>query len=315
MKAQDAVRIAVEHKTIIPAFNIPYLPMVEPIIQAILDENTIAMVQVSRPEWEKFEAKSLEAVAEEYRKHAKEGYTLLHLDHVPAVDEDHKIVDYMPILQRAMDAGYQSMMVDGSRLNLEDNIKVTQQVAALGQKYGSAVEAELGAIAGHESDGIGMCYEELFATKKGFTKLEEAKRFAREAGCNWLSVAVGSVHGAIAESTRNQKKPIARLDIDHIAALYEATDHMPLVLHGGSGIQQEYILCAIQNGIGKINVGTEIRQPYEHAIAEKANNVAFAQQQVYDRTRWVIHIHRLSAKGTNGVMKRGAFAVDKCLLY
>ena len=82
MKSAEIVRAALNARTIIPAFNIPYLPMMEPVTQAIKDEDSIAMVQVARLEWEKFESQSPEAVAEEYFKHCKEGYTLLHLDHV-----------------------------------------------------------------------------------------------------------------------------------------------------------------------------------------------------------------------------------------
>ena len=74
-----------------------------------------------------------------------------------------------------------------------------------------------------------------------FTDLNEAKRFAAETGCDWLSVAVGSIHGAIADGVRNQKKPEARLDIQHIADLSKITG-IPLVLHGGSGINNQCIL-------------------------------------------------------------------------
>lgn len=288
LNALEAVKLAAEKKTIIPAFNIPYLPMVKPVTEAIRDENSVAMVQVARLEWEKFESQSPEAVAEEYYKHCKEGYTLLHLDHVPAIDEDNKIVDFLPLLERALKGGYQSVMVDGSRLPLERNIAVTAQAAELAAKYSAGVEAELGAVSGHEGDGIGQSYEELFTTKKGFTKVEEAVRFAKESGCDWLSVAAGSFHGAIAANTKHLKKPEARLDVEHIAALYEATGNMPLVLHGGSGIKQDYILRAIENGIAKINVATEIRQPYEFALEERSGDIAYAQQKVYERTRWVI---------------------------
>lgn len=288
MQAKQAVAAAQQHKTIIPAFNIPYLPMMEPVVQAIVDENSVAMVQVARLEWEKFESESPEAVAREYFKFRKEGYTLLHLDHVPAIDEDQKTVDFLPLLKRALDAGYQSVMVDGSRLPLQENIAVTQQASKLAAQYGAAVEAELGAVAGHEGAGIGLSYEELFTTKKGFTKTEEAAQFARESGCDWLSVAAGSFHGAIASATKHLKKPEARLDIEHIAELSAATNHMPLVLHGGSGIKQDYILRAIEQGIAKINVATEIRQPYEFALEERPGDIAFAQEKVYDRTRWVL---------------------------
>ena len=102
MKAQQAVRLAWQHHTIVPAFNIPYLPMARPVAQAIIDEKTVAMLQVARLEWEKFESQSLEAVAEEYFKYYDPKYTLLHLDHVPVIDEDQKRVDYMPILERAV---------------------------------------------------------------------------------------------------------------------------------------------------------------------------------------------------------------------
>ena len=288
MSSTKIVKAARDARTIIPAFNIPYLPMVEPITQAIKDEDSIAMIQVARLEWEKFESQSPEAVAKEYFKHCKEGYTLLHLDHVPAIDEDQLRVDYIEILKRALDVGYQSVMVDGSRLSLDENIETTAKAAELAHSFGAAVEAELGAVSGHEGSGIGLSYEELFTSKKGFTVPEEAARFAKESGCDWLSVAAGSFHGAIASSTKHLKKPEARLDIQHIATLFEATGGMPLVLHGGSGIKQSFILEAIANGIAKINVGTEIRQPYEFAIEEKPGDIAYAQQKVYDRTRWVI---------------------------
>lgn len=207
MKAQEAVRLAWQHHTIVPAFNIPYLPMAKPVAQAIIDEKTVAMLQVARLEWEKFEAQSLEAVAEEYFKYYDPKYTLLHLDHVPVIDEDQKRVDYMPILERAVKAGYQSVMVDGSRLKLAENIAVTKQVADFAHANDIACEAELGSVMGHEGAGANMDYEEIFRTKKGFTDLGEAKQFAEETKCDWLSVAVGSIHGAIAEGVRNQKSP------------------------------------------------------------------------------------------------------------
>jgi ketose-bisphosphate aldolase len=288
MDSITMVRRALEQKTIIPAFNIPFLPMVEPVVRAIVDEDSVAMVQVARLEWEKFGSRSLEAVAEEYFRCRDDAHTLLHLDHVPVIDEDGQRVDYLPIIERALKAGYPSVMVDGSRLSLAENIECTRQVAELVHAHGAAVEAELGAVAGHETGGIGMPYEELFRTKKGFTDAGEAARFVRESGCDWLSVAAGSIHGAIAESTRHEKKPEARLDIEHIRALHAATAGMPLVLHGGSGIRQEYILRAIKSGVAKINVGTEIRQPYILATEQRPGDIPYAQTQVYERARWVM---------------------------
>jgi len=289
MTARQAIKWAVETKTIIPAFNVPYLPMMEPIIEAIADGDAIAMVQVARLEWEKFGSESVEAVAEEYHRLKKPGNTLLHLDHVPVIDEDYQRVDVIPIFERAIKSGYQSAMIDASRLPFEENVEATKRAAKVVHEAGLVLEAELGALAGHESGGIGMGYEELFESKRGFTDITEAARFAKESGCDWLSVAAGSVHGAIADNVRKQKKPEARLDISHIAALREAVSGMPMVLHGGSGIKQSFILEAVVNGVAKINVGTEIRQPYESALEEKPGDLGYAKEQVYKRTLWVIN--------------------------
>jgi len=294
MNAREIVLDARRKKIVIPAFNIPHLPMVEPVANAIADEKISAIIHVARVEWEKFSAKSLEDVALEYRKHEKPGFTLLGLDHVPVIDEDNKQVDYRSIVLRAIDAGYQSVMIDGSRLELEANISATAEISELVHSAGLACEGELGAVMGHES-GPMIPYEEIFRTKLGFTNPEEAKRFAAEAGCDWLSVAVGSIHGAVAEATRHQKKPAARLDIDHIEKLYQITG-LPLVLHGGSGIESEYIQQGIAAGIAKINVGTEIRQAYEKSMEETGGNVAAAQERVYHRVREIIAVMLGSAE-------------------
>jgi len=286
MNAQETVLNARREETAIPAFNIPYLPMMEPVARAVADEKTRAIIHVARVEWEKFSAGSLEDVAREYRKFGKPGLTLLGLDHVPAIDEDNKPVDYRPIIQRAIDACYESVMIDGSRLDLEANISVTSEIADMAHAAGLACEGELGAVMGHESGPI-MPYEEIFRSRKGFTDPDDAKRFAAESRCDWLSVAVGNIHGAVAEATRHQKKPAARLDVDHIRKLYQITG-LPLVLHGGSGIPPEYIRQAIHAGIAKINIGTEIRQAYEKSIEEMPGNIAAAQERVYLRVRELI---------------------------
>ena len=283
MNANDAVLRARRHGTVIPAFNVPCLPMARPIIQAVADDHSVAMIQVARIEWEKFESESLEAVAEEYRQYLAPLHTLLHLDHIPVIDEDLQEVDYLALIERGVRAGYQSVMVDASRLDLEGNIAATKRVADIAHAAGLPCEAELGAVMGHESGPI-VPYEEIFATRRGFTDLEEAVRFARESGCDWLSVAVGNIHGAVAEHLKFQKKPEARLDIDHIKSLYAATG-MPLVLHGGSGINVECLRRGIEAGIAKINVGTEIRQAYLSMLEGTGGDITAAQEAVYDKVR------------------------------
>ena len=281
MQIKEAISRARYMGLALPAFNIPYLPMMEPVCSAIYDLNAVAMVQVARLEWEKFEAKSLARVAAEYIKFAHPGHTFLHLDHVPVIDEDGEHVDYIPLLKEAARAGYQSLMIDGSRLSLSKNIRATHEAAQLAHSFGLPLEAELGAVLGHEAQALPP-YEEIFASKRGFTKVDEASIFARESGCDWLSIAAGNIHGAIQEATRHQKKPAARLDVSHIQLLYEATN-LPLVLHGGSGISLDYLSAAILAGIAKINVGTEIRQAYENTLSQ-TSSLLQAQDAVYRRT-------------------------------
>jgi ketose-bisphosphate aldolase len=281
----EIVKIIAKSGLAIPAFNVPYLPMVEPVIQAVVDQNSFALIETARLEWLKFEAQSPEAVAKEFFRWQNPEHVRLHLDHIPVIDEDGKRVDYLNLIQRAIDLGYHSVMVDGSRLSLEENIAATFSVADLAHLARIPVEAELGAVLGHESGPLPP-YDELFASGKGFTNVDEARRFVHETGCDWLSVAIGNIHGAISGSYKDQKKLAARLDLAHLEKLAKATS-IPLVLHGGSGIPKETVLASFKKGIVKINIGTEIRQAYETALKESNNTVA-AQKAVYERTSWLI---------------------------
>jgi len=259
------VQKAYQLKQVVPAFNIPFLPMLEPVARALRDMGAFGLIQVARLEWEKFGSESLEAVRDTYERFKDERYMRLHLDHVPVIDEDGLKVDYIAIIQRAIAAGYQSVMVDGSRLSLADNITATKQVVELAHRHNLAVEAELGAVMGHEAGPLPP-YEELMASGQGFTSPDDAARFISGTGVDWLSVAIGNIHGAISEATRNQPKLEAWLDIPRLAAI-SARAGIPLVLHGGSGIKLPYIHEAIRNGIAKINIGTTIRKAYENARA------------------------------------------------
>jgi ketose-bisphosphate aldolase len=267
---------------LVPAFNIPYIPMMEPVVKAVRDCNSFALIEVARLEWEKFEAKGLKPIRDEFSRVGDENHLRLHLDHVPVIDEDNMEVDYLAVICEAVDLGYQSVMVDGSRLSLEENIKATGAVAEVAHNAGIPCEAELGAVLGHEAGPLPP-YEEIFASGKGFTRVEDAVKFVEESECDWLSVAIGNIHGAVSAAARDKKKVSARLNIDHLKALHEATK-IPLVLHGGSGIGQEYIIEAAKHGITKLNVGTEIRQAYEKAYNE-GKDVGRGQEAVYTRTK------------------------------
>jgi len=278
----EIVKIAREAGSVVPGFNIPYLPMMAPVVQALRDARTCGLIMVARLEWTKFAAKSLLAIRDEYERTKDERFTRLHLDHVPAIDEDGLVVDYMDILDQAVRAGYDSVMFDGSRLPLEGNIAGTRRVVDMAHAAGVPVEGELGAVFGHEAVSMPP-YEELFANGKGFTDPLDARRFVEETRVDWLSVAVGSVHGAIS-AARSKKKLAARINIEHLEKLRQAAG-VPLVLHGGTGIPRHYVLDAIRHGIAKINVATAIRQPYE---AQRGSSTEKAEIAVYETVRRIV---------------------------
>jgi fructose-bisphosphate aldolase class II len=89
----------------IPAFNVPYLPMIEPVVRAVIDQDSFALVDTARPEWIKFESKGPAVVATEFARWSKPKYVRLHLDHVPVIDEDNQRVDYLPIFKEALALG------------------------------------------------------------------------------------------------------------------------------------------------------------------------------------------------------------------
>jgi fructose-bisphosphate aldolase, class II len=279
------IQNALKAKVAIPAFNVPYLPMIEPVIRAVVDHNSFALIETARLEWFKFEAGGPEAVAKEFFRWQVPDHVRLHLDHVPVIDEDGQRVDYLDIIQQAIGLGYHSVMVDGSRLSLDENIAATRQVADSARKAGLPCEAELGAVLGHEARPLPP-YDELLASGQGFTKVAEARRFVAESGCDWLSVAIGNIHGAISEGYKGQKKIAARLDLEHLENLSQAVS-VPMVLHGGSGIPREYVLASFKKGIAKINIGTEIRQAYESTL-QSTGKISNAQETVYERTSWLI---------------------------
>ncbi len=261
------LQTAFENRIVIPAYNVAHLPMLEAIVRALVETDCFSLIEVSRPDVEKFGAQSFEAVAEEYRRCADRSVTRLHLDHVPVVDEEGRRIDWRSLIELGLEQGYDSVMIDGSRLPLEENIAVTAEVVQLAHAQGRPVEAELGAVLGHEPGPLPP-YEELFRTGRGFTDPEEAARFVRSTGVDWLSVACGNIHGAISGADRDKEKVQARINCEHLVKLREAAGNIPLVLHGGSGIKRESVLAAIREGITKINIGTQIRQAYERTLRE-----------------------------------------------
>jgi fructose-bisphosphate aldolase class II len=184
----------------------------------------------------------------------------LHLDH--ATEE--------PLIESAIEAGFTSVMFDGSTLPLEENIERTRRVVAKARAAGVAVEAELGII-GHlqPSDDL----EEMQGRiAELLTDPQTAQTFVAATSIDILAPAVGTIHGC--------KLPVARLDIPRIAAIAQATG-VPLALHGGSGVSESAIQQAIQAGIAKVNIDTEVRAVTISALKEAVARIGTTGEPVY----------------------------------
>ena len=167
----------------------------------------------------------------------------IHLDHGGSVD----------LAQRCLDAGFDSVMIDGSELAFEENIQITREVVERAKKYRAHVEAELGYVA-----KLGQSHDE-----EVFTQPEEAKQFVEETGIDALAVAIGTAHGFY------QKEPELQLDL--LEKIAKATP-VGLVLHGGSGVPGSQMQAAISRGICKVNLATEIKNIFMKTLQSELRN-------------------------------------------
>ncbi|MEO8111657.1 MAG: class II fructose-bisphosphate aldolase [Ginsengibacter sp.] len=167
----------------------------------------------------------------------------IHLDHGDSYD----------LAAKCLDAGFDSVMIDASEKPFTENVQITKSVVMLAEKYGANVEAELGYVA-----KLGQK-----TSKVSFTEPEDAKRFVEETGVDALAVAIGSAHGFYKEAPM--------LDLNRLSEIKKVTD-AALVLHGGSGIPHDTLREAIQRGICKINLATEIKNIFMKTLKNKLTN-------------------------------------------
>ena len=167
----------------------------------------------------------------------------VHLDHGTTLE----------CISQALELGFTSVMFDGSHLPVEENIAMTKKVMNLAKAYGAAVEAEIGCVGGSEDGSVDIAMR--------CTSPEQAKHFWEETNVDALAIAIGNAHGFYKEA------PELRFDI--LEKVRDAVD-VPLVLHGGTGIEREDFIRCHQSGIKKINIATatfatvekQVRQDY-----------------------------------------------------
>ena len=149
---------------------------------------------------------------------------------------------------KCIEAGFSSVMFDGSHYGIEENIEKTKEIIALAHSKGISVEAEVGAIGGEEDGVIGG---------GEVADPEECKMIA-DLGVDMLAAGIGNIHGKYPANWKG-------LRFDVLAKIQELTGEMPLVLHGGTGIPADMIKEAISLGVSKINVNTECQLAFADA--------------------------------------------------
>ncbi|MGT2771913.1 class II fructose-bisphosphate aldolase [Streptococcus marimammalium] len=175
----------------------------------------------------------------------------------------------------AIEAGYTSIMFDGSHLPIEENLEKAREVVALAHSKGISVEAEVGTIGGEEDGIIG---------KGELAPVEDAKEMVAT-GIDFLAAGIGNIHGPYPENWEG-------LDLDHLKKLTEALPGVPIVLHGGSGIPDEQIKEAIKLGVAKVNVNTEGQIAFSDATRKfaadyNANPAEYDKKKLFDPRKFL----------------------------
>ena len=248
----------------IGAFNVNNMEIIQAIVDAASEANSPVILQASssaikyaRP---KYLIKMVEAAVEETNIPIA-----LHLDHGPDFET----------CKACIDAGFTSVMIDGSKYDFEENIAITKKVVDYAHERGVVVEAELGKLAGIEDD-VNVSAEDAM-----YTDPMQAKEFVERTGCDSLAIAIGTSHGAY------KFKGEAKLRFDILARIKELIPNTPIVLHGAStvipelvemcnnyggnipgakGVPDEILNEASKSGVSKINVDTDLRLAMTGAI-------------------------------------------------
>ena len=224
----DILKKADEGNYAVGAFNVANMEMIMGAIIAAEDLSSPIIIQVAEG---RLEYSPLDLIGPMMIAAAKKAKVdvVVNLDHGSKMEN----------IKKALELGFTSVMIDGSKLPLEKNIELTKNVIEEANKYGVPVEAEVGRVGGSEdsSKAVSILY----------TDIEDAKKFVKETNVSTLAVAIGNAHGIY------QGEP--NLNFEVLENINEEIE-IPLVLHGGSGITEEDFRKCARTGIRKINIAT-----------------------------------------------------------
>lgn len=242
VNSRELLKDAQAHGYAVGAFNVENMEMMQAVVAAAEAESAPLMLQTT-PSTLRYAGPAVFAAMAQAIAGGVRVPVAIHLDHG----------DSFELCRQAAWDGYTSVMIDGSRLPLEENIALVRRVV---QMVGDvprqpAVEAELGRLGGKE--------DSLEVKEDVYTDPGEASRFAEETGIDSLAVAIGTAHGFY--------KGAPKLDFERLAQLRDAVS-VPLVLHGSSGVPDEDVRRAVSLGVCKVNFATELRAAYTEAARQ-----------------------------------------------
>lgn len=239
---RDVLAEAERGRYAVGAFNTNNMEIVQAIVEAAEEEKAPVILQASQGALKYAGIRYISAMV----RAAVETATIpvvLHLDHGTSFEQTMLCLKH----------GFTSVMFDGSKYSLEENMAATRKVVDVAHAMGASVEGELGKIGGTEDD---ISVDERDAL---FTDPEEARRFVAETNVDALAVAIGTAHGPY--------KGIPQLDFARLEKINALID-TPIVLHGASGVPADSIQKAIRLGVCKINIDTELRQAFTRGVQQ-----------------------------------------------
>lgn len=219
------------------AFNVENMEMAQAIISAAEELRAPVILQTT-PSTVRYAGTGMYAAMVAALAQEATVPVAMHLDHG----------DSFALCAQALRSGYTSVMIDGSKLPLEENIALTYKVSEMCAAVGVPVEGEIGRVGGKEDD---------LESDGGYTIPEEAVRFEKESGLFSMAVGVGTAHGFYKEKPQLNKELITTL-----RGMLQA----PMVLHGASGLSDEDVKDCIRRGICKVNFATELRAAYTEGV-------------------------------------------------
>ena len=234
MNMKDLLAVAQKHNFAVPAFNIGSDQLLKAVMKKVKELKAPVILEMSPDEFNFVGDAQIKAMI--YEANNTDVPVCIHLDHG----------DKFETVVRAIRAGFTSVMIDASKLPYEENVAITKKGVDVAHIANVSVESELGTI-GNTGNSIEGGTEGVI-----YTKPEEAKQFIEDTGIDTFAVAIGTAHGIYPKDM----KPKLRIDI-----LNDITKEVsvPLVLHGGSSNKDEEIVAAVENGICKINISSDIK--------------------------------------------------------